>query len=234
MQAHWNISKNEAFVCEAEDLERLTKLLESHVGEVSWEITCADGIDRSGKDFTELLEFDNALDRRIQRLRLYARSNNAQCTVSVDLGGHFNNVYAFIDGPIEFVEKLRPTLESQLSGLRAWYKRVARMDFVIVVCLLLLSIFIASMLAVAVDLVDSSNESSEPTARGRALVYTVIGGALVIGWSLNKVRERLFPSVTFAISQGTRRHEYLEKVRWSVIVAFGVSLLAGLLLLVLL
>ena len=49
MQASWHVSKDEAFVCEAEDLERLTKLFKSRVGEVSWEIVCADGIDRSGE-----------------------------------------------------------------------------------------------------------------------------------------------------------------------------------------
>ena len=35
MQGSWSVFKDGAFVCEAEDLERLTKLLESHVGEVS-------------------------------------------------------------------------------------------------------------------------------------------------------------------------------------------------------
>ena len=231
MQASWSVSKDGAFVCEADDLERLTKLLESHVGEVSWEIACADGIDRSGQDLTALLDFDNAPNRRIQRLRLRARGNNAQCSASVRLGCLFNVLDVSIDGPVEFVEQLRPALESQLYGLRAWYDPLARMDFVQVVFLLLLAAVLVATLAVAFDLIDSSNESPGPTARGQARLYMAIGGAAVVGWGLNKIRERLFPPVTFAIGQGKRRHENLEQIRWGVIVAFAVSLLAGLLLL---
>ena len=84
---------------------------------------------------------------------------------------------------------------------------------------------------VAFDLIDSGDESSGPTPRGTALVYTVIGGAIVVGWGLNRIRERLCPPVTFAMGQGKRRHENFEKIRWGVIVAFTVSLSAGLLLL---
>ena len=230
MQASWRVSKDEAFVCEAEDLERLTKLLKSRVGEVSWEIVCADGIDRSGEGLTALLEFDNAPNRTIQRLHLRAWGNNAQCSASVRLGGVFNALDASIDGPIEFVEQLRSALESQLYGLRAWYARVARMDFVG----LLLPFWVCTgiVLAIAFDLVDSSNESSGLTARGKLrLFFTATLGVMVIGWGLNGIRKRLFPRVTFAIGQGKRRYGNLEKIRWGVFIAFGVSLLAGLLLL---
>ena len=227
MQASWRVSKDEAFVCEAEDLERLTKLLKSRVGEVSWEIVCADGIDRSSEDLTALLEFDNAPNRTIQRLHLRAWGNNAQCSASVRLGGLFNALDASIDGPIEFVEQLRSALESQLYGLRAWYARVARMDFVG----LLLLFWVCTGIVLA-NLVDSSNESSGLTVRGKVLLFfTATLGVMVIGWGLNGIRKRLFPRVTFAIGQGKRRHGNLEKIRWGVFIAFGVSLLAGLLLL---
>ena len=185
MQASWHVSKDEAFVCEAEDLERLTKLFKSRVGEVSWEIVCADGIDRSGEDLTALLEFDNAPNRTIQRLRLRAWGNNAQCSASVRLGGLFNALDASIDGPIEFVEQLRPALESQLYGLRAWYARVARMDFVGL--LLLFWVCTGIVLAIAFDPVDSSNESSGLTARGELLLFsTATLGVMVIGWRLKQ------------------------------------------------
>ena len=233
MRASWSISKNDAFVCEAEDLRRLIKLLESHASEVSWKIVCTDGIDRSGEDLAALLEFDNAPNRRIQRLHLRACSNDTQCSAYVWLGGSFNVLEASIDGSIEFVDQLRPALESQLYGLRAWYTRIARTDFVKVSFLLLFSVSIVFFLLVAFGFVEGSNESPEPTEptakRGFALAVTVVWGGLVVGWGLNKIRERLFPPVTFAMGQGKRRHEILEKVRWSVTFT-GVTLLAGLLL----
>ena len=107
------------------------------------------------------------------------------------------------------------------------------MDFVIVVILSIFSLFAVVFLRVAFGLVDSSDESSGPTARSVAIAYTVLGGAVVVGWGLNKIRERLFPSITFAMGQGKRRHENLEKIRWGVVVAFVISLLAGLPLLAL-
>ena len=141
MQASWSVSKNGAFICEADDLERLTKLLESHVGEVSWEIACADGIDRRGQDLTALLEFDNAPNRRIQRLRLRAHGKNAQCSASVQLGDLFNVLDVSIDGPVEFMEQLRRRLNHRCMGSVHGYDGVARTDFVNVVLLVLLSVF---------------------------------------------------------------------------------------------
>ena len=229
VKAKWSISKDGAFVCEAEDLERLTRLLELEVGEISWEIACADGVTRSGDNVAMLLEFDNAPNRKIQRLRLHAGGYVAERSASVQLGGSLDVLHVSIDGPAEVVDQLRPALESQLSGLRVWYGRVADFDFLGASMLFLF--LLGGTLFLAVVLLESSNESAETSRRPQAIFITVIVGIPVIAWGLNKIRDRLFPRVTFAIGQGKRRHEHLEKVRWGVIVAFGVSLSAGLVLL---
>ncbi len=44
----------------------------------------------------------------------------------------------------------------------------------------------------------------------------------------NKLREKFFPIATFAIGQGKERYELEEKIRWSIIVALVVSVLASL------
>ncbi|MGH8544552.1 MAG: hypothetical protein ACREX3_13180 [Gammaproteobacteria bacterium] len=232
MQASRRISKGDAFVCEADEVQRLAKLLESRVGDVSWEIGCADGIDRKGHNLEELLAFDNAPACRIEQLFLSARAKGGERTASIRLGGAYSTIEASTDGPAEFVEQLSTSLESHLSGLRTWYARVARLDFVNIGFLLLFSIFTVAILAVALGFSGTSDESTGSTARGQALVYTMIGGVIAVGWILNKLREELFPSVTFAVGQGKRRYETLQKTRWSVIVGFGISLLAGLTLLV--
>ena len=228
MKAKWSISKEGAFVCEAEDLERLTRLLDSEVGELSWEIACADGVTRSGENVATLLEFDNAPNRKIQRLRLHAGGYLGQRSASVQLGGRFDVLDASIEGPAEFVNQLRPALESQLSGLRVWYGRVTGIDFHLATLFLLILLALTMYLAFLFGFIESSNEPPLTSRRAQVIVVTAIAGISVLPWGLSKIRDRLFPRATFAIGQGKRRHENLEKVRWGVIIAFGVSLAAGL------
>ena len=228
MKAKWSISKEGAFVCEAEDLERLTRLLDSEVGELSWEIACADGVTRSGENVATLLEFDNTPNRKIQGLRLHAGGYVGQRSASVQLGGRFDELDASIEGPPEFVDQLRPALESQLSGLRVWYGRVTGIDFYLASLFLLILLWVTMRLAFLFGFIESSNEPPATSRRAQVIVVTAIAGISLIPWGLSKIRDRLFPRATFAIGQGKRRHENLEKVRWGVIIAFGVSLAAGL------
>ena len=234
MQARSTISKCQAFVCHDEDLRRLIQLLESRVGPVSWTILCSDSIDRTGDDIEELLGFDNAPNRRIQYLRLRAHDAEDRCSAAVSLGGRGNVIEASIEGSTGFVDPLHLVLESQLSGLREWYTRVARADFVVLFLLFLAFVGGGLFLLFGFGFIGVSNESPEPPEIQRervvAIFFTVVLGVIVAGWGLNKIREKLFPLVTFAIGQGKRSYETLEKVRWGVIVALGVSLGAGLLL----
>ena len=234
MLASSTISKCQAFVCDDEDLRRLIQLLESRVGPVSWTILCSDGIDRTGDDIEELLDFDNAPNRRIQHLRLRAHDAEDRCSAAVSLGGRGNVIEASIEGSTGFVDQLHPVLESHLSGLREWYTRVARADFVVLLLLFPAFVWGGSVLLRAFGFIGVSNEFPEPLEiqreRASAILITGFIGVVAAGWGLNKIREKLFPLVTFAIGQGKRSYETLEKVRWGVIVALGVSLGAGLLL----
>ena len=214
MKAKWSISKEGAFVCEAEDLERLTRLLDSEVGELSWEIACADGVTRSGENVATLLEFDNAPNRKIQGLRLHAggyvgqRSASVaggyvgQRSASVQLGGRFDELDASIEGPPEFVDQLRPALESQLSGLRVWYGRVTGIDFYLASLFLLILLWVTMRLAFLFGFIESSNEPPATSRRAQVIVVTAIAGISLIPWGLSKIRDRLFPRATFAIGQG--------------------------------
>ena len=226
MHAEWSTAKGGAFVCEAEDLKRLTTLLESKVGEVSWKIMCADGLTRSGDEITTLLEFDNDPDRKIQGLHLRGGGYAAGCRASVQLGGSFKVLNMSIDGPADFVEELRPILESQLSGIRAWYTHISQVSWYAIVMV----VFALFFLGVSLVIVSNFDEVIAQSFQFTNMVISAMVGLFfgVFTLSLNKIRDKLFPPVTFAIGQGKRRYDNMEKVRWSVIIAFVVSLGAGL------
>ena len=229
IQARWSLSRDDGIVCEAEDIRRLVTALTASVGSVSWEIECADGVSRSGSNIEELLAFDNPPDREIQRLIVRARSDDGRAIASVELGGKVASVSASIDGPSELVQQFRTALEPQLFGLRAWYTRVARLDFISVVLFFFFVMWLTVTIGMALGILATNDEPGLPL-RGQAVAYTMIAGAIGAGWLLNRLRERIFPVATFEMGQGKRRHELLEKVRWGVVVAFIVSLVSGLLL----
>ena len=233
MQGSRTISEDVAFACEHDDLERLANLLATRVGPMSWKLEWSDRIDRQGDDLAKLLEFVNSSRQEVRDIQLWARSEDRERHVSIGLGRGFSNIYTSIEGPVEFVQQFSAVLEAQLSGFRPWYARVARLDFVDVGFGILFSLFAVVVLLTALGLVGTDDRSSDPTARGQALLYTVIGVVVVIGWLLNKARERRFPMTTFALGQGKRRYQTLEKVRWTVVVGFIVSVGAGVVVLAL-
>jgi hypothetical protein len=57
-----------------------------------------------------------------------------------------------------------------------------------------------------------------------AKVLAVFIGTFVGAGILDSLRERCFPSAAFALGHGVHRYEIVEKVRWSVVVGFLVSL----------
>ena len=54
-----------------------------------------------------------------------------------------------------------------------------------------------------------------------------VAAAALFGWLLDHLKKRFFPLVSFVLGQGIQRFPLAERVRWGVLVALAVSVLAS-------
>ena len=229
MKAKWNISNNDAFVCSAEDIKRIARLLESLEGRITWTMECADHVERSGNgpDLENLLDFDNAPSHSIQSVDINTRSHynvpeDQQFNVSVRLGSRvFSVLSVSIDGHIDLVERVRSSLESALRGLRAWYWRFASINVYLSWMIVSLMILLVVSLALVLGVVDTTSSAdsitSDQVARMIGLTVTFSLVVVAVLWTFDRLRERLFPRVAFTIGQGKQRHEIADWTRKLII-----------------
>ena len=59
------------------------------------------------------------------------------------------------------------------------------------------------------------------------VVYGAIAVLIVMGITLNRFRDTVFPRSVFLTGQGKARFQQLERFQWGVVIAFAVSFTAG-------
>ena len=75
MEVHFSDRIERAFVVDGEQLKRLVHLLSERVGKgIRIELQCSDKSTRMSDNVVEALEYENAKDKRIESIRITARS----------------------------------------------------------------------------------------------------------------------------------------------------------------
>jgi len=213
-------------------VKRIYAVLAQRVGPVAISLQCADGIDREFDDMDQLVNYPNARDRQIIRLRISARGERSGHSAALSLSsGPSSPIDLFISASSdEFVLTLRQDLISLLRELRPWYSKIATIDLVGAVLLTALAGSAVLILGMATGLVSvTSSEPVDSTAvtRASAVFWAIIilTGAAV--WSLNRLRSNVFPVAVFAIGEGMHRYQTLDTARWVIVVGFMVSIVAS-------
>lgn len=128
------------------------------------------------------------------------------------------------------VSRLRSDLGDIIAGSKPWYSAIGRFDFLNAGLLILFVAWLVLMAAVGFGWIQSDGDSGD-NVRVKAMAQLITWGVPLlmvgVGIGFNRLRGLIFPFGSFLIGQGIRRHNTLEKARWTVIVGFIVSLSAG-------
>ena len=236
MDAHYTDELPQAFVIGEDELKRLSNLLSERIGTLDIQADCADNVARTFKNIKDLTGFDNARGRQIRRLRLSARSDDFKKRATINLSGsRWQGISLNFEARDDVVARLRAETLSIIEGMRPWYARLHRVDFVSTALFGYILLSIGALLAVAFKWVNVS-DSKESNPRSSAIAQLVIYGGIAFlitgGVLLNRFRDSIFPRAVFLIGQGKGRFQHLERVQWGIVIAFIVSLLAGLIIVV--
>jgi hypothetical protein len=230
MNATFSTRREKAFALDEKTLKKLCDLLSDRVGPVSIELRCIDDVTREYEEFKKVFEFENPREKSIKSVRFTARSSDFEKSATVEFRSEgWAGISIDLEASEPVVTRLRSDMLDILGGTGVWYSSIAKLDFVLVGAFFLLLACVAMYASLALGWIGTGKVSNN--TREIAL-GSLIGYGVLFLWGvgavlLNRGRKKLFPMGAFLIGQGRQRQEVAEKVRWGVVVAFIVSLVAG-------
>lgn len=227
---------NFAFVATPDKVSKLFDVLKTRVGAVEITADCAD-YSREFSNLDELLKYENPPARQIKQLSLAARSEDLNRSASVVLANsRLTTVTIYLTSRREDgLLKLKNDILDIVDGLRPWYGFFSTFEYhyfllqsAFLLCMVLYGGL--TLLAFLGWLPKPGNGNAE--LRITAIAALVLSSPLmlalltsiVVGWT----KGFLAPRGVFAIGQGKSRFDLQEKIRWGVVIAFVVSIAAGL------
>lgn len=218
-----------AFVADSEHLRQLQNMLREVGESLEYQVKFSDGSTRQYRDIEEVLKEPNARARAIVSFSAGVKGRSKQSANivlstlvpnSTDEGLRSPSVEYNINGTHKDVGFWGPKLDEWVAGIRQWYS------------LFYHGVLLFVLMAVVIGGPPSLWKSASPHLLSEAFLkaHSWLGAIFLISsWAAIYWLFKLFPRATFAIGQGARRHHFVQYLRTSVLVAFGVSVLASLL-----
>jgi len=241
MSVNYSEELSQAFVVGPEELKKLAELLQKRIGEVSISADCTDKIQREFSTVEELIDYENPKSKRIGRIYLSAREGfEKSSTIAFrDSSSFSEGVSISITASEDVVVQLKDKMLDIVAGTRPWYNLLARFDsatltgFVFYLLLLVVVIILGTFIAFKFGFISDSKEEIEFGDQLEAVIsVTSVIFSIVYFVYFPKLLKWIFPSGVFTIGQEKSRFETLKRVQWSVVIAFMVSLAAGVVLLI--
>ena len=217
MNSRFRTAKKGAYVVHLPDLEKLWTLMETRVGNVSFEAECADEVQREFNCWEDLESYENAPSKQIVEMSLSARSHDFQRSVSIDLSPESDfalrvtihcpddDMSPIKDKTIDILDGMRHRILSFIVG-RDYLLAIMRLSWSLAIAMIIVN-FISYGTIVIPDV------ESGTVWKTLLLAYYAFLILVGIGYAISKLRAILIPTVYFAIGQGKARYE-AWKSRW--------------------
>lgn len=210
-----------AFVIDECQLEKLTKLLQHRVGEVSFGFSCVDGLRYEFEAIKDLIAYENSKLKKIYGIRLHAQSDKNSRSAEII----FNDQGISIDFAInkDGMLGLRDALQNILEGTRPWYSWIVRFRNLIH--------FIFGSITVVVGTVSFSRlkilENIEHGGELLMPLVLLVFFSFVMGYVVSRLTYGYFPEAVFLIGQEKSRYKHLSWIQ-KLIIASIIGLLIAL------
>jgi len=231
MEASTDLSIKQSFVLKPEHIKNIIELLNNNIGNTSISTYCEDGISRNYNSADQLLSYSNPPNFRIQSISLRARSDDLKKSARVVFANEiWRSIQFGVEGPEDVVINLRDDFMKNAAMTKAWYDRFARIDIFRLISLIGFSLLIIIFLCIAIwgsDVPETNIKGPRALALGYISGTGTVFALAFIGFLVSRLRTKLFPTGTFAWGDAAEKHEFLEKVRWTIVIGFIVSFFSG-------
>ncbi len=231
MEASTELSPKQAFVVKSKHIRHVLESLNTNIGNTAISVKCEDGINRNFNSADHLLGYSNPPNSRIQSLSLRARSDdNSKSARVIFANESWRPIQFEVEGPEDVVVSLKDDFTKNVAMTKAWYDRIARFDIFDLIFGIAMAAVVISLLCIAIGILGSDKPETH-SVRGQAMGWLIgfalMGSLIFVGLLISRIRAKLFPIGTFAWGDAAEKHEFLEKVRWTIVIGFIVSFLSG-------
>ena len=228
MDVHYSDELKQAFIVSPDHLKKLVELLQKRIGKVNIRVGCVDNIEREFNTVKDLIAYENSKSKRICRIHLRARSDDYSKSATIVFRDHLfvrSGISIEATGREDVVSRLKEEILDVVAGMRPWYNFTFHPKVPLIIGLIS-----GMIIGVFSGLGSDGKDISVITnLRDAVPIYLMVGIIyLLLIFLFHKPYGYLFPKVFFTIGQGEAQFKLLEKIRWVVIIGFGVSLTAGL------
>jgi hypothetical protein len=237
MRASCSLEIDQAFILDADVFKKLCKLLDERIGHLEIRAECADQVRREFKDAADLVKYENTKGKDILRLSISARSDNHDKSSEVKFSGKFSSGISIdINANDDVLTRLRSDISDIVSGTKPWFSVMSCVDLVLCASIKYLIIVIGlvtgAIMVSRIQKVTTINADAHGTVIGCLVGIVSIVGFAIIWWFIYHLRRFIFPRSVFLIGQVKNRYRIIERCQWGVLIAFLVSIAAGIALLV--
>lgn len=214
------------------DIESSTKIVAGH----KFSVSCSDGSSYSTTDIEEVLRDENPNNRSINELEiksdagpppLSAELNPTTASIELTFRAKLPRIKYGVEGPsIQWTQLTASRIEDRIVRLKESYSWLR--DPVLVGFWAGVATAILTSLAVLILI-----KAPKPLPEPYQILVVIAFSALTMACAFVGARflSFLFPTASFHIGDGIRRHaqraRWREKVSWGVFIAFLISLAAG-------
>ena len=218
------------FVLKWADIEKLLGSITEFLPEIAISASCSDRLDRAFADIDELKKFSNSQRAAIIELKIVARDAAHSHRFSLVLNtDERNNVRVSLDADEAIALKVNDLYQDYLDSVRPWYSWIARADWYLVVFGIWMFVQFGALAIAMFKATSISFEWPKDGVPGKEIFKSFFIGMapLFVGAVMNRVRNKFFPTGTFAFGDGENRHSRNEVIRTVLIAAFAVSVVSS-------
>ncbi len=231
MQISRSDRETAVFVLKWTDIEKLLGSVAQYLPKISISASCTDRLDRAFADIEELKKFSNSQRAAIAELKIIARDDKRTQRFSIALSNdERHNVRISLDADESIAIHVNDLYQDFLDSVRPWYSWIARADWYLLVLGIWLFVQFGGLAIALFKATSISFEWPKDGLPGAVLLKSFLIGLLplFVGAAMNRVRNKVFPTGTFAFGDGENRHNRNEVIRTVLIAAFAVSVVSSL------
>jgi len=218
------------FVLKWSDIEKLLEAIGEFLPVVSISASCSDRLNRAFADVEELKKFSNSRRAAIVEPDLVARDETRSERFSISFNAdEQRNVRVSLEADEATAIKVNEIYENFLDSVRPWYSWIARADwyFVVLGIWMLIQLGTLAILMLKATTISFTWPKDEISTSELMKSFLIGLSPLFVGAAMNRVRNKFFPTGTFAFGDGENRHNSNEVIRTVLIAAFAVSVVSS-------
>jgi hypothetical protein len=216
-----------AFVVGLDDLKRLDEIMAS-AGPRHYSVALSDGRELTARSLEDLTRITGFKARHIRRLEIAAEwSEILRATLTLQRERKLPSLSYDLIGEERSVANVARALDEWMSSVRAWYSRLATMDWVVLLLCTWLTVVLAIALVVLfLSRIGRLTFTGNP-GFGDSLAFAMWTLPVLLGTIVNFLRNGLFPIGTYLIVDGAKRYERAIRARKVLGGGFLLSILAA-------